>query len=116
MEPFECVRCGECCRIEGQVRLGVADISRLAVFLRESEGGFIERYTRLAADRQGLALTDQPGGACIFLDSGRCQVNEVKPDQCRGFPSQWSNPGWERYCQGAQRLASPTGAGPEAAA
>lgn len=102
MENFDCKRCGECCRIEGQVRVGAIEIARLAAFLEESESCFIQRYTRLSADRQGLILTDQPGGACIFLENGQCRVNEAKPVQCQGFPRLWNNPGWERYCMGAK--------------
>ena len=55
---YECVRCTECCRWPGQVRLSDAEISRMAEFLGVSEFDFIDRYTRLRADRRGLALRD----------------------------------------------------------
>jgi hypothetical protein len=107
MDSFECKRCGECCRIEGQVRVDDSEVRRLALFLNESEHGFIQKYTRLASDRQGLALTDQPGGACVFLENNQCRVNEVKPRQCREFPHRWQNPDWERHCLGARPEGPP---------
>jgi Fe-S-cluster containining protein len=76
----------------------------MAALLRVTEHDFIQQFTRLAADRQGLALTDQPGGACVFLEGRHCRVNEAKPIQCREFPHRWNNPGWERYCAGAKTI------------
>ena len=69
---FECQRCGACCRIEGQVRLTDADLARLALFLGLPIGEFISQFTDLARDRRGLVLKEQPGGACIFLESSDC--------------------------------------------
>ncbi len=98
-----CRRCGNCCRIQGQVRLTDDDITRLAGFLGLEESVFIERFTRLAADRRGLALLDDAGGACVFLDANDCRVQPVKPAQCAAFPAAWRNPGWETICCGAAR-------------
>ena len=95
---YECVRCTECCRWPGQVRLSDAEISRMAEFLGVSEFDFIDRYTRLRADRRGLALRDKPGGECIFLDGRDCAVQPVKPQQCRDFPNGWNFPGFEKIC------------------
>ena len=46
---------------------------------------------------------------CIFLERDpdglyRCQVNDAKPEQCRGFPVQWRNPDSLRTCAGLRRL------------
>jgi Fe-S-cluster containining protein len=97
---YECVRCTECCRWPGQVKLGEGEIARLAAFLGVSEYDFIQRYTRLSADRSGLALQDKPGGSeCIFLEGRDCTVQPVKPQQCRDFPNGWNFPGFERICR-----------------
>jgi Fe-S-cluster containining protein len=81
------------------VKVGPAEITRLAAHLGLSEDDFIARYTRLRDDRRGLTLTERPDGACILLEGDRhCRVNAVKPDQCVGFPNTWNFPGFEREC------------------
>ena len=108
MEEFVCQRCGNCCRIDGQVRLTDADISRLAAFLGLSERDFIERYTRLARDRRGLTLRDSPDGACILLGPSGCLAHPAKPMQCREFPTRWTNPDWRSWCAGRPRATPMT--------
>ena len=74
------------------------EIARLAAFKGLSEMAFIHQFARLTADRRGLALQDQPDGACIFLVSNECAVQPVKPQQCRDFPNLWNFPGFEKVC------------------
>ena len=54
-----------------------------------SEAEFIDRHTRLAPNRQQLALLDQADGSCAFLDGNRCSVYAARPEQCRTFPFAW---------------------------
>ncbi len=99
----DCQRCTACCRWPGQVRLTAAEISRLAAFRQLSEHDFIQQFTRLTADRRGLALQDRPGGECIFLVGNECAVQAVKPQQCRDFPNLWRYPGAQQYCRAIPR-------------
>lgn len=71
----------------------------MAAHLEQSEHTFIQDFTRLRPDRQGLALMDRPDGSCIFLDGSNCRVQPVKPQQCRDFPNLWNFPGFETICQ-----------------
>jgi Fe-S-cluster containining protein len=82
------------------------EIARLAVFLGMSEFDFIQRHTRLRADRQGLALQDKPNGECIFLEGRDCGVQPVKPQQCIDFPNKWNFPGFEKICRAIPREIS----------
>ena len=75
------------------------ETARLATFLGLGEDDFIQRFTWVDAARNGLALVDQPGGACVFLDGDECLVNPVKPQQCRDFPNLWSFPCFEKACR-----------------
>lgn len=101
---LECQRCTACCRWPGQVRLTDEEITRLAAFKNLSEHDFIQQFTRLAQNRQGLALMDKPNGECIFLDGKNCAVQPVKPRQCRDFPNLWNFPGAEKFCRAIPRV------------
>jgi Fe-S-cluster containining protein len=68
-----------------------------------SEFDFIQEFTRLRADRRGLALKDKANGECIFLDGNDCAVQPVKPKQCREFPNLWNFPGFEKICRAIPR-------------
>lgn len=96
---YNCRRCGTCCRWPGVVRLLPDEISGIADYLGLAPVDFIARYTALAPDRQGLILTEQDGGACIFLEGNLCRINPVKPLQCRDFPARWNFAGFEQLCQ-----------------
>ena len=100
---LECQRCTACCRWPGQVLLGDAEITRLAAFQRLSEHDFIQQFAKLRADRRGLALKEQPDGACIFLEGENCAVQPVKPQKCREFPNLWNFPGFEKVCHALPR-------------
>lgn len=103
---LECQRCTACCRWPGIVRLNQAEITRLAEFKGFSEFDFIQRFTRLAEDRQGLVLTDNAHGECIFLEGNDCCVQPVKPQQCRDFPNLWNFPGFEKFCHAVPKIVS----------
>lgn len=96
---YACQRCTNCCRWPGFVKLNGADIAAIAEFLEMTERDFIQVYTRLRPNRDGLALTDQPDGACVFLEGRDCRIQPVKPAQCRGFPNEWNFPGWREVCE-----------------
>lgn len=96
---YECQRCTACCKWPGQVRITDAEISRMAAHLGLAEHDFIQRYTRLRADRQALVLMDKSNGECIFLEGPNCAVQPVKPQQCRDFPNLWNFPGFEQTCR-----------------
>jgi Fe-S-cluster containining protein len=78
----------------------------MAALMGMSEGAFIQRFTRLREDRQGLALSEKPNGECIFLEGIDCAVQPVKPQQCRDFPNLWNFPGFEKECKAIPRIVS----------
>ncbi|WP_294503615.1 YkgJ family cysteine cluster protein [uncultured Victivallis sp.] len=107
MKHFECIRCGNCCRWPGCVKVSDSEIDAIAAFLGLEVPAFIERYTALMPDRQGLTLIEKPDGSCVFLEEeagvSRCRIHPVKPGQCGTFPRKWNFPGWEAECAGAKR-------------
>ncbi len=104
---FLCQRCGNCCRWPGFVRLGRSEPARIASYLGLSEADFVDRYTVLLPGRDALGLKSRSDGSCIFL-AGRnsCNIQPVKPLQCRGFPNAWRFPGWREVCE-AIEIAAP---------
>jgi Fe-S-cluster containining protein len=96
---YVCQRCGNCCRWPGFVKLAEGETGKIAEFLGVSEHDFIQRFTRLRPNREGLALMDKPNEECIFFENGGCAIQPVKPQQCRDFPNQWNFPGWREVCE-----------------
>jgi len=84
------------------VKVTEDEISAISRHLDLKEDDFIQRYTRLRADRRGLSLIDQPDGACIFLEGQDCRIQPVKPQQCRDFPNAWNFPGWRDICMATE--------------
>ena len=128
-DNFHCRCCGACCRIkDGIVRVSDAEVARIASFLGMSESDFIERETELAPDRKSLMLKSLPDGSCAYLSAdnlaapcGPCgvralhsgnliatrqahlRINPVKPDKCRTFPFEWTNPDSDTVCPEMKR-------------
>jgi hypothetical protein len=96
---YQCQRCTACCRWSGQVKVGDAEIAAMASLFELEERDFIQQFTRIRAERDGLALLDKPNGECVFLDGRDCRVQHAKPVQCSGFPNTWNFPGWREVCE-----------------
>ena len=103
---YQCQRCTNCCRWPGFVRIEDAEIAPMARFLGIAEHDFIQRYTRLRPERDGLALVDKGPAPddtysheCVFLEGRDCRIQPVKPRQCAGFPNTWNFPGWREACE-----------------
>lgn len=97
---YLCQRCGNCCRWPGDVRVTEEEVSKIARFLGMRETDFVERCTRLNANRTGLSIIDKPNGECLFLEGvNECRIQPVKPGQCAGFPNDWNFPGWREQCE-----------------
>ena len=100
MNDFKCRMCGACCRIkDGIVRVSDVEIARIAAFLGMAEAEFIERETEVAPDRKSLILKSRPDGSCAYLtEDNLCRINPVKPEKCRTFPFEWTNPDSAEVC------------------
>jgi uncharacterized protein len=101
---YQCQRCTACCRWPGQVKVSASEIKAIAAFFDADEGEFIQRFTRLRQQRDGLALIDKENGECYFLVGNKCVINDVKPQQCRDFPNKWNFPGWRQLCDATPEL------------
>lgn len=111
---YSCQRCTNCCRWPGFVKIDADETAPIAQFLGLSEDDFIQRFTTLRPERDGLALVQRPTAAdgtedhaCIFLDGRDCRIQPVKPRQCAGFPNTWNFPGWRESCEARPILVDP---------
>jgi len=104
---FVCRHCSACCRIPGYVRIDDAEIQQIAAYLEMPVEQFLEFCTVPTADRPGYSLAENPDGACMFLrPDGRCDINPVKPRQCRDFPLAWAVPDAREFCAGLAKSIS----------
>ena len=102
LEPdvhYVCQRCTACCKWPGDVRIEEDEISRIAGFLKLTDQAFLDQFTRLRTNRQGLSLIEKDNHECVMLDGGGCRIHPVKPGQCSGFPNTWNFPGWRQFCE-----------------
>ncbi len=121
---FACLRCGNCCRHPGEVRLQDHEAEDIAAALGLDVHTFAHRYTRLRDDRLGLSLLENADGSCIFLHTihdspftplpspspppvSSCRIQSAKPRQCREFPFSWQYENLTAICAAA-RNAPPT--------
>jgi Fe-S-cluster containining protein len=105
---FTCIKCGECCRVDGYVYLKRGETEKMARYLEIPVKEFRKKYTRLLFLLGRVIETDAQG--CAFLIDGRCIIYPARPSQCVTFPY------WKRimndskewkyisaYCPGAAR-------------
>jgi uncharacterized protein len=104
-EEFQCLKCGNCCRPRGYVRLQENEAELIAGYQGMEVLQFVKECTRLTADRTCLSLNERDDGTCIFLtEDSTCMINDVKPQQCRDFPETWSYAGAEKLCPVLARM------------
>lgn len=97
---YQCQRCTNCCKWEGDVVLEDGEVEKIAEFLKIPLYQFVKEFTRLRDNRQGLSLIDKEGTTeCIMLDGVDCRLQDVKPVQCTGFPNRWNFPNWREACE-----------------
>ncbi len=98
---FRCIRCGDCCRWHGYVRISEAEADRIAIRLGMDIVDFIGKMTVITDDRRGLSLDENPDGTCIFFsgDPPRCEIYGVRPAQCRDFPVKWKSESEKHQCR-----------------
>lgn len=104
---FKCTECGQCCTgAPGYTWVSDAEIIAIAHHLGLTLDEFGKKYLRLVNGR--YALLEKPVSYdCIFLKDKKCQIYQLRPQQCRTFPWWQQNltspEAWEeaaQYCEG----------------
>lgn len=106
-EPFQCRKCGNCCRGDGYVLITQAEAEGISAYLGLARDEFLAQYTKPPMigeqrKRGDLWLVDHPGPVkeCVFLENARCRIQEVKPAHCKKFPTRWRTKDTASYCEG----------------
>ena len=107
VEPFQCHRCGNCCRGDGYVDMSADDVLRAADLLGRTGERFIAEFCAVQPDgkvhliHQGDALQ-----SCVFLTADNlCRIHAAKPGQCGNFPMKWRPTDALEICAGLRHAA-----------
>lgn len=102
---FQCLRCGDCCRWHGYVRISQVEADQIAARLGMDVLEFIDKMTVVTTDRRSLSISENPDGTCIFFSDNppRCEIYESRPAQCRDFPVKWKNVQAKHKCRAESR-------------
>ena len=78
----DCLTCANCCKTTGPL-FTLADIERIAKYLKQKPQQFISQYLVIDEDKD-YVLQSVP---CTFLDNeNACMIYDVRPKACREFP------------------------------
>jgi len=101
---FVCMRCGNCCRLDGDVIVSADEREKICQFLGIGEEEFLRKYAEV--DGAGFVKLRENGqGACVFLgEDNLCMIHPVKPKQCREFPVMWRSKNIAEFCEGFRRM------------
>ena len=78
----DCLTCANCCKTTGPL-FTLADIERIAKYLKQKPQQFISQYLEIDEDKD-YVLQRVP---CTFLDNeNACMIYNVRPKACREFP------------------------------
>ncbi len=97
--PYECTRCGACCKGEGYIWVAYEESLAMAEHLGVSPEEFMAKYTYRARGRRSLVQTKRD---CVFLSHDstghlQCKVYPVRPAQCWTWPF-WPTNLFDRHC------------------
>ncbi len=107
---FECLKCGDCCAVPGEVFLTLKEGEKMAKLLKMGFEEFKEKHMKKVWQQHMLKMPYK--GGCTFWVDKNCSVYEARPEQCRTFPY-WpelvkNHEDWksiESYCAGAKKIA-----------
>ncbi len=104
---FKCVRCGDCCKWHGYVKVSESEAEAIAQFIGMDTADFYENMLMPGDEGESVSLTENDDGSCPFYsDSPQgCRIYEVRPSQCMSYPLEWRNP--DKRCPGLENVNEP---------
>lgn len=94
---FECVRCGNCCKVKGHTILTVEDIRLISLRFNMSTNDFLIYYCyiyrrNIISDKNEIiGVLDEialkkNNDICPFIKNNVCSIQETKPLFCESYP------------------------------
>jgi Fe-S-cluster containining protein len=88
---FECRQCADCCRnVANAVMLESLDVFRIARHFQMEPAEVVEMYSEARTVAWGAPIlmlkTTGSNHSCVFLESGKCSIEPVKPRTCKLYP------------------------------
>ena len=81
--PFECRKCGDCCKGYGGTYVSEQDIEAISRYIETNPRQFTAEYCDFSGTKP--VLRQRKDGYCIFWDQ-LCTIHPVKPKMCRRWP------------------------------
>lgn len=83
-KEVDCLSCANCCKKMTPTLTG-KDKKRIADHLGLTKKEFTEKYLVYDKESKDWHMQQQP---CVFLDldTNKCTIYDIRPDDCRGFP------------------------------
>ena len=83
MQNFFCIKCGDCCRNRGSIRVNKQELERISDFKKKSYKK-IKEEIRAFPLNNGSFRIPQP---CKFLFGNECSIYTVRPSTCHNYPA-----------------------------
>jgi Fe-S-cluster containining protein len=92
---FGCLKCGNCCLMDGYVFISDEDIKGISSFLDMGTEEFERKYIIKEGNRTRFAGPYKE--KCVFYADNECSIYPVRPGQCRSYPYWYENMKYEKY-------------------
>jgi Fe-S-cluster containining protein len=95
LEKFKCLKCGNCCKLKGQVYLFPRDVKKISKFLNIPFKSFINKYCRPITEyyifkkkryREKWLVLKKKKDRCVFLKKNICAIYKARPFYCKIAP------------------------------
>ncbi len=83
MQNFFCIRCGDCCRNRGSIRISKQELERISDYKKKS-------YKKLKEEIRAFPLGNGSFRVllpCRFLIGNECSIYSVRPSACQNYPA-----------------------------
>jgi len=83
MQDFICIKCGDCCRNRGSIRISKQELKNIADYKKKS-------YKQIKVEIRAVPLGDgtlRVRQRCKFLVGNNCSIYSVRPATCQNYPA-----------------------------
>lgn len=86
-QQIDCTNCANCCKEMSPI-VKKNEIIKISKRLGLSKNKFIKEYLTYDDSDEEYLINKKP---CPFLKDKRCEIYDIRPEDCRSFPHLWKN-------------------------